>query len=64
MRMKLAFALLFFAFFFITLTGCRSIVRIGTFPISSELQILQSIAIEAHPVSTTNPQDNPESDPN
>lgn len=63
MQMKQALALLLFAFFFTALAGCRSIVRIGTFPISSELQILQSIAIEAHPVTPNDPQNDPESRP-
>ena len=42
--------LLFFAFFFTGLTGCRSVVRVGDFPLVSEFQILQSVSIEADTV--------------
>lgn len=57
-----ALLLLSFAFFFTTLNGCRSTLRIGDVPLVAELQVLQSITIEAHQVTPIDPKTHDEVD--
>lgn len=56
MKYTRVLVLLFFAFFFTGLAGCRSSLTIADFAIVSEFQILQSVAVEARSVDRVDPE--------